>query len=89
MQNTHQIQVLTKPLCRAHAIFYSLPINEWGTKYRWLTYNAKQTVRESVGLPIARGELVCEFYFRKVTHDIWYQFIRFVSYYLREQRRLR
>ena len=40
-QNTHQIQVLTKPLCRAQAIFYSLPNNEWGTKYRGLTYSAK------------------------------------------------
>ena len=28
-QNTHQIQVLTKPLCRAQAILYSLPNNEW------------------------------------------------------------
>ena len=35
--NTHQIQVLTEPLCRAQAIFYSLPNNEWGTKYRGLT----------------------------------------------------
>ena len=41
IQNTHQIQVLTKPLYRAHAIFYSLPNNEWGTKYRGLTYSAK------------------------------------------------
>ena len=41
MQNTHQIHVLTKPLSRAQAIFYSLPNNEWGTKYRWLTYSAK------------------------------------------------
>ena len=41
IQNTHQIQVLTKPLCRAHAIFYSLQNNEWGTKYRGLTYSAK------------------------------------------------
>ena len=40
-QNTHQIQVLTKPLCRAQAIFYSLSNNEWGTKYRGLTYSAK------------------------------------------------
>ena len=40
-QNAHQIQVLTKPLCRAQAIFYSLPNNEWGTKYRGLTYSAK------------------------------------------------
>ena len=39
-QNTHQIQVLTKPLCRAQAIFYSLPNNEWGTKYRGLNYSA-------------------------------------------------
>ena len=44
--NTHQIQVLTEPLCRAQAIFYSLPNNEWGTKYRGLTYSAKLTVRE-------------------------------------------
>ena len=36
-QNIHQIQVLTTPLCRAQAIFYSLPNNEWGTKYRGLT----------------------------------------------------
>ena len=41
IQNTHQIQVLTKALCRAQAIFYSLPHNEWGTKYRGLTYSAK------------------------------------------------
>ena len=40
-QNTHQIQVLTEALCRAQAIFYSLPNNEWGTKYRGLTYSAK------------------------------------------------
>ena len=40
-QNIHQIQVLTKPLCHAQAIFYSLPNNEWGTKYRGLTYSAK------------------------------------------------
>ena len=41
IQNTHQIQVLTKPLCLAHAIFYSLPNNESGTKYRGLTNSAK------------------------------------------------
>ena len=40
-QNTHQIQVLTKPLYGAQAIFYSLPNNEWGTKYRGLTYSVK------------------------------------------------
>ena len=40
-QNIHQIQVLTKPLCRTQAIFYSLPKNEWGTKYHGLTYSAK------------------------------------------------
>ena len=40
-QNTHQIQVLTKPLCRAQAIFYSLRNNELGTKYCGLTYSAK------------------------------------------------
>ena len=40
-QNTHQIQVSTKPLCHAQAIFYSLPNNEWGTKYHGLTYSAK------------------------------------------------
>ena len=45
-QNIHQIQVLTKPLCRAQAIFYSLRNNEWGTKYHGLTYSAKKTVRE-------------------------------------------
>ena len=45
-QNIHQIQVLTKPLCRAQAIFYSLPNNERGTKYRGLTYSTKLTVRE-------------------------------------------
>ena len=39
--NTHQIQVLTEPLCRAQAIFYLLPNNEWGTTYRGLTYSAK------------------------------------------------
>ena len=39
-QNIHQIQVLTKPLCRAQAIFNSLPNNEWGTKYGF-TYSAK------------------------------------------------
>ena len=39
--NTHQIQVFTEPLCRAQAIFYLLPNNEWGTKYRGLTYSAK------------------------------------------------
>ena len=41
IQNTHQFQVSTKALCHAHAIFYSLPNNEWGTKYRGLTYSAK------------------------------------------------
>ena len=41
IQNTHQIQVLTEALCRAQAIFYSLPNNERGTKYRGLTYSAK------------------------------------------------
>ena len=41
IQNTHQIQVLTEALCRAQAVFYSLPNNEWGTKYRGLTYSAK------------------------------------------------
>ena len=45
-QNIHQNQVLTKPLCRAQAIVYSLPNNEWGTKYHGLTYSAKLTVRE-------------------------------------------
>ena len=40
IQNTHQIQVLTEALCRAQAIFYSLPNNKWGTKYRGLTYSA-------------------------------------------------
>ena len=45
-RNKHQIRVLTKPLCRAQAIFYSLPNNEWGTKYRGLTYSVKLTVRE-------------------------------------------
>ena len=33
VQITHQIQVLTEPLCRAQAIFYALPNNERGTKY--------------------------------------------------------
>ena len=32
VQITHQIQVLTEPLCRAHAILYALPNNERGTK---------------------------------------------------------
>ena len=45
-QNIHQIQVLTKPLCRAQAVFYLLPNNEWGTKYHGLTYNTKLTVCE-------------------------------------------
>ena len=38
----HQIQVLTEPLCRAQANFYALPNNERGTKYRGLTYSARQ-----------------------------------------------
>ena len=38
----HQIQVLTKPLCRAQASFYALPNNERGTKYHGLTYSARQ-----------------------------------------------
>ena len=38
----HQIQVLTEPLCRAKASFYALPNNERGTKYRGLTYSARQ-----------------------------------------------
>ena len=37
----HQIQVLTEPLCRAQASFYVLP-NKRGTKYRGLTYSARQ-----------------------------------------------
>ena len=41
IQNTHQILVLTEALFRAQAIFYLLPNNEWGTKYRGLTYSAK------------------------------------------------
>ena len=36
VQITYEIQVLTEPLCRAHAIFYALPNNERGTKYRGL-----------------------------------------------------
>ena len=40
-QNIHQIQVLTKLLCRAQAIFYTLLNNERGTKYRGLTCSAK------------------------------------------------
>ena len=58
MQNTHQIQVSTEPLCRAQAIFYSLLNNEWCTKYRGLNDSAMYTFCESVGLPIARGKLV-------------------------------
>ena len=46
--------------------FYSLSHNEWGTKYRGLTFSAKQTVCESVGIPIARDKLVCEFNYCKV-----------------------
>ena len=46
--------------------FYSLPHNECDTHYRGLTYSVKQTVRESVGLPLERGKLVCEFNFHKV-----------------------
>ena len=42
VQITHQIQVLTEPLCRALAIFYALQNNERGIKYRGLTYRAKQ-----------------------------------------------
>ena len=33
VQITHQIQVLTEPLCRAQAILYALPNNKRGTKY--------------------------------------------------------
>ena len=66
MQITHQIQVLTEPLCHAQAIFYSLPNNKWDTKYRGLTYRAKQTGSESVRLPIARSKLVCKFDIHKV-----------------------
>ena len=46
MQNIHQIQVLTEPLCHAQAIIYALPNKERGTKYRGLTFSAKQTVLE-------------------------------------------
>ena len=46
LQIIHQIQFLCEPLCHAQAIFYSLPNNERGNKYRGLTYSAKQTVRE-------------------------------------------
>ena len=38
----HQIQVLTEPLCRAQVSFNALPNNERGTKYRGLTYSARQ-----------------------------------------------
>ena len=38
----HQIQVLTEPLCRAQASFYALPNNKRDTKYRGLTYSARQ-----------------------------------------------
>ena len=40
--NHHQIQVLTEPLCLAQAILNALPNNERGTKYRGLTYSARQ-----------------------------------------------
>ena len=60
-ENHTSNSVLTEPLCRAQAILYALPNNERGTKYLELTYSARQTVRESVGLPISRGKLVCEF----------------------------
>ena len=52
VQNIHQIQVLTEPLCRAQAIFYALRNNKRGTKYRGLTYSSKQTVCE-----ICKGHL--------------------------------
>ena len=42
VQITYQIQVLSEHLCRAQAIFYALPNNERGTKYRGLTYSAEQ-----------------------------------------------
>ena len=42
VQIPHQVQVLTRPLCRAQAIIYALPNNERGTKYRGSTYSAKQ-----------------------------------------------
>ena len=58
IQNTHQIQVLTEALCRAQAIFYPLPNNEWGTKYRGLTTARSKLSVKSVGLPIERGKLV-------------------------------
>ena len=64
-QNIHQIRVLTKPLCLAQAIFYSLPNNEWGTKHRGLTSARSKLSVNSVGLPIARGKLVCEFNLHK------------------------
>ena len=64
-QNTHQIQVLTKPLCRTQAIFYSLPNNEWGTKHRGFTTARSKLSVKSVGLPIARGKLIFEFNFHK------------------------
>ena len=59
--NHHQIQVLTEPLCLAQAILNALPNNERGTKYRGLPTARGKNVRESVGLPIAHGKLVCEF----------------------------
>ena len=40
--NFVQIVLLTEPLCRAQAILYALPNNERGTKYRGLTYSARQ-----------------------------------------------
>ena len=39
--NTHKIQDLTEFLCRTQAIFYALPNNRRGTKYRGFTYSAR------------------------------------------------
>ena len=63
MQNTHQIQVLTEPLCRAQAIFMRYRTKNRVQNIVGCPTARCKTVPESVGLPIARGKLVCEFNF--------------------------
>ena len=63
VQITHQIKVLNKPLCRAQAIFMRCQTTSGVPNIVGLPTARSKTVRDSKGLPIARGKLVCEFDF--------------------------
>ena len=63
VQITHQIKVLNEPLCRAQAIFMRCQTTSGVPNIVGLPTARSKTVRDSKGLPIARGKLVCEFDF--------------------------